>query len=262
MQSGVERQKGMTGMQENFARAETKYLLTLPQAAAIEMGLMRLGFGKTDFGSPRVQSLYYDTADHALIRASLERPAYKEKLRLRTYGEPGALTQSFVEIKKKYSGVVYKRRTAMPLEEAMNALYWGRMPEKAGQVGREVQWMMRRYDLRPAAVVSYDRDAWFCPELPEVRITFDRNLTFRDWELDLNSIEPGIPLLHADQRLMEIKTNGVYPLWLVHLLGETGAQRTHFSKYGLAYRQYIRPQTEKKERRGANCSTVSLLRGA
>ena len=249
-------------MQENFARVETKYLLTLPQKAAMEMGLMRQGFAKTDFGSPRVQSLYYDTADYALIRASLERPAYKEKLRLRAYGRPGTLTQAFVEIKKKYNGVVYKRRTAMPLKEAMNALYWGQMPETAGQVGREVQWMMRRYGLRPAAVIAYDRDAWFCPEQPGVRITFDRRLTFRDWALDLNAGEPGIPLLPAGQVLMEIKTNGAYPLWLTQLLREAGAQRTHFSKYGLAYRQYIRPEAEEMGRREEKCSTVSLSRGA
>ena len=249
-------------MQENFARVETKYLLTLPQAAAMEMGLKRLGFAKTDFGSPRVQSLYYDTADYALIRASMERPAYKEKLRLRAYGEPGALTQSFVEIKKKYNGVVYKRRTAMPLKEAMNVLYWGRMPEKAGQVGREVEWMMHRYGLRPAAVIAYDRDAWSCQEQPGVRITFDSRLTFRDWALDLNAGEPGIPLLPAGRRLMEIKTNGFYPLWLTQLLREAGAQRIHFSKYGMAFRQYIQPRTEERERSGANCLTVSLSRGA
>ena len=249
-------------MEESFARVETKYLLTLPQAAAMEMGLMQRGFRKTNFGSPRVQSLYYDTTDHVLIRMSLERPAYKEKLRLRTYGEPGTLKQSFVEIKKKYNGVVYKRRTAMPLKEAMNALYRGRMPDKTGQVGREVQWMMRRYGLCPAAVISYDRDAWFCPETPGVRITFDRSLSFRDWELDLNSGVTGIPLIPANQRLMEIKTNGFYPLWLTQLLRETGAKRIHFSKYGLAYRQYICPHTEAIERSGANCSTVSLSRGA
>ena len=249
-------------MEESFARVETKYLLTLSQAAAMEMGLMRLGFRKTDFGSPRVQSLYYDTADYTLIRASLERPAYKEKLRLRAYGEPGNLTQSFVEIKKKCSGVVYKRRTAMPLQEAMEHLFRGRMPENAGQVGREVQWMMHRYDLYPAAVIAYDRDAWFCPDQPGVRITFDRSLAFRDWDFNLNSRDPGIPLLSADQRLMEIKTNGIYPLWLTQLLRETGARRTHFSKYGLAYRQYIRPETKRQEGSSAECSTVFLSRGA
>ena len=249
-------------MQENFARVETKYLLTLSQAAAMEMGLMRLGFERMDFGSPRVQSLYYDTDDYTLIRLSLERPAYKEKLRLRAYGEPGTLTQSFVEIKKKSSGVVYKRRTEMPLREAADALLRGRMPEKAGQIGREVQWMMHRYGLYPAAVISYDRDAWFCREQPGVRITFDRNLTFRDWEPDLNSRAAGISLLPADQRLMEIKTDGIYPLWLVQLLQETAAQRTHFSKYGLAYQRYIRPHAAETERSAVNCSTVFLSRGA
>ncbi len=249
-------------MQESFARVETKYLLTLSQTAVMEMGLMRLGFEKSDFGSPSVHSLYYDTDDFALIRASLERPGYKEKLRLRAYGEPGNLAKSFVEIKKKYNGVVYKRRTEMPLEEAMNALSRGRMPEKAGQVGREVGWMMRRYSLHPAAVISYDRDAWFCREQPGVRITFDRSLAFRDWEPDLNIRTAGIPLLSADRRLMEIKTGGTYPLWLVRLLQEAGIQRTHFSKYGLAYLQYIRPRTDDSERSDINCSTVSLLRGA
>ena len=144
----------------------------------------------------------------------------------------------------------------------MNALSRGRMPEKAGQVGREVEWMMRRYSLHPAAVISYDRDAWFCREQPGVRITFDRSLAFRDWEPDLNIRTAGIPLLSADRRLMEIKTGGTYPLWLVRLLQEAGIQRTHFSKYGLAYLQYIRPRTDDSERSDINCSTVSLLRGA
>ena len=252
----------MTPMQESFARVETKYLLTVSQAAVMEMGLMRLGFKKTDFCSPSVHSLYYDTDDFTLIRSSLERPGYKEKLRLRAYGEPGNLAQSFVEIKKKYNGVVYKRRTEMPLKEAMNALSQGRMPEKTGQVGREVEWMTRRYGLHPAAIISYDRDAWFCREKPGVRITFDRSLTFRDWETDLNVRTTGISLLPADRRLMEIKTNGTYPLWLVQLLQETGIQRTHFSKYGLAYLQYIRPRTDGTERSDFNCSTVSLSLGA
>ena len=148
-------------MEENFARTETKYMLTLAQAAEMEMSLMKEGFEHLNFGSPKVQSLYYDTPDHALIRASLERPAYKEKLRLRAYGEPGNITRSFVEVKKKYLGVVYKRRTVLPLDEAMDGLRLGQLPEAAGQVGREAVWMARRYGLVPAAVIIYDRSAWF-----------------------------------------------------------------------------------------------------
>ena len=249
-------------MEESFARVETKYLLSCSQAAAVERGLMCIGFGKMVFGSPKVQSLYYDTADHDLIRVSLERPVYKEKLRLRAYGEPGEITRSFLEIKKKYRGVVYKRRTAMPLPEAMTGLADRLFEAEAGQVGCEALWMVRRYGLIPAAVIAYDRDAWSCREEPGMRITFDRGLTFRDWALDLDLQVPGIPLLAADQRLMEIKTGGSYPLWLTRLLQETQARRIHFSKYGLAYRMFIMPKKEGNERSGSNCSIVSLSKGA
>lgn len=231
-------------MEESFARVETKYLLDLCQAAALEAGLRQQGFQRMEFGSPKVQSLYYDTENYALIRASLDRPAYKEKLRLRAYGEPGALTDSFVEIKKKYRGVVYKRRTAMPLSTATEGLKHCRLPEEAGQVGREALWLVRQYGLKPAAIIAYDRSAWFHPADPDIRITIDRNLSFRSLSLDLNAKACGLPILPTDQRLMEVKTNGVYPLWLVRLLRESGAQRVHFSKYGLAYQRYIQPSQQ------------------
>ena len=248
-------------MEECFARVETKYLVSLPQAKALEEGLRRQGMIRMDFGSPTVQSLYYDTSDRALIRASLERPAYKEKLRLRAYGKPEGVTQSFLEIKKKYRNVVYKRRTTLPLQEAMESLKNGFLPETAGQVGREVQWMLHRYDLRPSAIIAYDRDAWFCQDTPEIRVTLDRNLSFRDWALDLNLEIPGLTLLPADQRLLEVKTDGAYPLWLTRLLEETMARRVHFSKYGLAWQRYMQTGKEGNEGSGSNCSTVSLRKG-
>jgi hypothetical protein len=248
-------------MEENFARVETKYLLTLSQAARVEESLVREGFERLSFGSPTVQSLYYDTTDYALIRASLERPSYKEKLRLRAYGEAGHITNTFLEIKKKYRGVVYKRRTPFPLPDAVRALACRNFPESAGPVGREALWMAERYGLVPAAVIAYDRDAWFSGD-SSVRITFDRNLSFRDWEPDLNVPAENLPLIQSDLRLMEIKTEGVYPLWLTRLLREAGAERVHFSKYGLAYRQFILPEKEGIEGSGSNCSIVSLSRGA
>ena len=249
-------------MAENFARVETKYLLTLEQALAMAEGLRARGFRRMDFGSPLVQSLYYDTPDHTLIRASLERPAYKEKLRLRAYGKPGALTQTFLEIKKKYNGVVYKRRAPLPLQAAMDGLRQGLLPAETGQVGREALWMTRRWVLRPAAVIAYERDAWASGDLPDVRVTMDRCLSFRDWDMDLNRQADSLSLLPADRRLMEIKTPGVCPLWLARLLHDCGAQRVHFSKYGLAYQQYILPGKKGIERSGSNCSTASWTRGA
>ncbi|MBR1585808.1 MAG: polyphosphate polymerase domain-containing protein [Clostridia bacterium] len=226
-------------MEESFARVEIKYMLTPDQQAAMADGLRQYGFQWMDFGDPAVQSLYYDTPDHRLIRDSLERPMYKEKLRLRAYGRPGAQTTSFVEVKKKYDGVVYKRRVALPLQAAYQGLSGGCLPPEAGQVGREAQWMVKRYGLIPSAVIAYDRDAWFSDQWPDVRITFDRNLTFRDHDFDLRANACGLPLMKPDQRLMEIKTSGVYPLWLARLLWDTQVKRIHYSKYGLAYLKYI-----------------------
>ena len=150
----------------------------------------------------------------------------------------------------------------MTLQEAMKGLEAGRLPESSGQVGREILWMNRRYSLQPASVISYDRDAWFSEREPGVRITFDRNLSFRNWALDLNSRDPGIFLLPGNLRLMEIKTGGHLPLWLASLLQEADVRRTHFSKYGLAYQLYIQPESGRKERNNKKCSTVSLLMGA
>ena len=249
-------------MAESFARVETKYMLSPDQAAYLEERLRKRGFERSFFGSPTVQSLYYDTPDHLLIRQSLERPAYKEKLRLRAYGEPGCLTRSFVEIKKKYQGVVYKRRVALPLRTAMTGLQSGIFPAETGQVGREAMWMVRHYGLIPAAVVSYDRDAWFSAEEENVRITFDRNLLFRTWDPDLNRKTDNLPLTDSASRLMEIKTPGTCPLWLTRLLEETGAMRIHFSKYGLGYRKYILQDGKGTGRSEWKCSTASLLMGA
>ena len=129
-------------------------------------------------------------------------------------------------------------------------------------MGREILWMKRRYDLRPAAVIAYDRDAWSSEKDPRVRVTFDRNLSFRDGDPDLNSRARGLLLIPGDMRLMEIKTGGVLPLWLARLLRDADVRRTHFSKYGEAYRLYIQPGRDRAERNELICSAVSLSMGA
>ncbi|MBQ9325953.1 MAG: polyphosphate polymerase domain-containing protein [Clostridia bacterium] len=230
-------------MEETFARVETKFMLDTLQAEWIAQRLTERGFEKMCFDSPRIQSLYYDTSDYALIRQSLVRPLYKEKLRLRTYGEPDCQTQGFIEIKKKYNHVVYKRRTALLLSDAEDLLSPFTPTSCPGQIGQEVDWMVRRYTLRPSVIITYDRDAYVHPHDPTVRITFDRKITFRSDHLDLRIAAPGTALIAPSQRLMEIKIPGVYPRWLLDMIQEAGATRTHFSKYGEAYTQFLSPQS-------------------
>ena len=228
-------------MAENFARVETKYLLTLPQAEAVAAGLQARGFRRLDFGCPRIQSLYYDTPEHLLIRTSLERPAYKEKLRLRAYGEPGALRESYLEIKKKYDGVVYKRRIVLPAREAALYLKSGLLT-KPSQISREINWLRNRLPLKPKVFIGYDREAYAGIkgiENPELRVTFDTNLRYREDRLDLRKGDDGYPLLDSEKVLMEIKIPGAVPLWLARLLSENDIHMTSFSKYGTYYQSVV-----------------------
>ena len=231
----------MNTHEETFARLETKYMLSLDQAVWLTRQLHARGFQCMTFGSPKIQSLYYDTEDFLLIRQSLARPVYKEKLRLRVYGEPGCQSAGFAEIKKKYNHMVYKRRVSVALADAPDLLDPDTPSRLPDQIGLEIDWMVQRYHLIPRVLIAYDREAWINPEDPGVRITFDRNLSFRAHTLDLSSTVSNTALTLPDQRLMEIKIPGVYPLWLIHLLEDVSARRCHYSKYGDAYTRFIQP---------------------
>ena len=225
--------------QSVFARVEKKFILDAGQAAQIIQELRSRGFQEIAFGSPLIQSVYYDTPDYLLARRSIERPVYKEKLRLRAYGQPDANAPGYAEIKKKVNGIVYKRRVELPLMEAPAMLMQGCLPESTGQIGREINWFVRRYPgLSPAAMIAYER---LPLELPEegLRLTFDRNIRCRFDDFDLTHPAVGTPLLKPGQVLLEVKVPGAYPLWLVRLLNKVGARQSHFSKYGTAYTEYL-----------------------
>lgn len=237
----------MSGKSErNFRRTEKKYLLTAAQYLALRRELEPY-MAEDRYGLSTILSLYYDTADHRLIRQSLEKPSYKEKLRLRSYGVPRAGDPVFLEIKKKCQGVVYKRRVVLPVEEAMAYLAGGEKPEGHGQIMEEVDWMLRRYQPSPAAVISTRRLALFGREDPALRVTFDFDPRGRTDELDLRLGAHGAPLLPDGTVLMELKVAAAAPLWLTEILSRMRLYPTSFSKYGTCYRRDILPRTTHKE---------------
>ena len=225
----------MTGEIQTFARVEKKFLLNRRQAEDVAAGLRMRGYERMAFGSSAIQSVYWDTPDYLLIRRSLERPEYKEKFRTRMYGQPGEGDMEFAEIKKKYRGVVYKRRTGLILPEMERALAERAFPEKCGQIGAELKSMMDRYDLRPACLIMYNREAYAREGDEEIRVTMDTGIRFRTDMMDMTRAQTGEEILDRDQVLMEVKIPGVWPLWLLRLLQSAGAQPTHISKYGTAY---------------------------
>ena len=254
---------------DTFERKEKKYLITNAQCEAIKKelaGRMRLD----DYGATRIDSLYFDTSERSLICRSLEKPLYKEKLRVRSYGPFSEVDIVYVEIKKKYKGIVYKRRVRMSArgaraycggslsyEQAQEFYPVACKPEndlKPGkiQIAREIDAFLGRYErLVPSMVISCMREAW-CPlaeDDPDCvdRITFDADITYVDLLEDASVRRRRVA--SPGQVVMEIKCAGGYPLWLCKLLGEHGVYPRSFSKYGNAYKRALAERGAARVRR-------------
>ena len=227
----------MSGVQTCFERYEKKYLLTSEQYMAVLSGMA--DYMKTD-EHPRytICNVYYDTENFDQIRASLEKPVYKEKLRVRSYGVPGNLDKVFIELKKKYDGVVYKRRITMEMIKADRYLR-GMQAGTGSQISREIDWFMRFHRPVPKVFIAYDREAYATKDGGELRITFDTGLRARSNDVDLRFGDHGVPLLKDDKILMEIKIPGTAPVWLAKLLSENGIFPESFSKYGTYYKEFV-----------------------
>lgn len=230
-----------------FRRREQKYLLNEKQAAAVKEAMAQ--YMEPDrYAVSAIRNIYYDTPDYRLIRRSLEKPEYKEKLRLRSYGDATENSKVFLEMKKKYQGVVYKRRIALANRQAMEYMANPDIQLADTQIGRELDYFKRFYgDLFPALYMSYDRNSWRSRD-GQLRITLDWNIRYRMENVDLTLPNSGTLLLEPGTYLMEVKAPGAMPLWLVKLLSENQIRQTSFSKYGAAYRRLL---TERKlESRG------------
>ena len=223
--------------QLTFERVEKKYLLTPAQLDALAPMLHR-HMQIDQYGRHTICNVYYDTPDYRLIRTSLQKPMYKEKLRLRSYGVPGPGDTVFVELKKKYRGVVYKRRTALELTAAERWLA-GDGPAPEGQIAREIEYFQSLYRTGPAVFLAYDRAAMFGRQDPDLRLTLDENIRWRTDALALSAGDRGSPLSVQGLYLMEVKLPGVMPLWLAHGLAQAGAAPVSFSKYGCCYREFL-----------------------
>ena len=223
-----------------FNRLEKKFLLNEEQYLAIKKEI-DLRFDPDEWGETTICNLYYDTPTYLLITRSIEKPVYKEKLRLRTYGIPTDESLGFIEVKKKYKGVVYKRRMRLPLKDAVKFLADEIDIEKPTQISKEMKYFLRFYDnIEPRFYLSYDRSAFFHKDDKNFRITFDRNLTWRNYDLDLTKGSYGESLLPPDKCvLMEIKVPTAIPLWLTSLLSDLKVYTRSFSKVGNAFNKMI-----------------------
>lgn len=231
---------------EVFNRREQKYMLDDDTYSKITQYIdkyMDADSYSRDGGFYSICNIYYDTEDDYLIRKSVSKPVYKEKLRLRAYGVPNGDSRSFVEIKKKYKGIVNKRRTAMRLEDAYSYMKNDKKPDGDGinrQVLKEIDYMKSFYHLKPKVYISYDRRAYFDKMDDSFRITFDTNIRTRRKNLRLEDGMYGEPILKPGMWLMEVKISGAVPRWFTEILSELKIYPVSFSKYGEEYQKYIK----------------------
>ena len=222
----------------SFKRYEKKYLLN-PEQYAILKAEIDKHFVPDEYGETKICNIYYDTPEYLLITRSIDKPIFKEKLRLRTYGVPEDSTTAFIEVKRKFDSVVYKRRIHMPYIDAIK--YMENPPcTSTKQIYKEIDYAIKLYKgLAPSFYISYDRSAFFYKETSDIRVTFDSNITWRDYDLDLRKGSYGESLLPDNYKIMEIKVPNTAPLWLAELLSDLKIYPTSFSKVGTAYKTML-----------------------
>lgn len=187
------------------------------------------------YGITTIQSLYYDTDDYRLIRNSIEKPIYKEKLRVRCYGLNDDNRDIYIEMKRKYDGIVYKRRLACKEDSIEQTI-----DDCTSQIGKEISYFYHYYGtLKPKMMILYDRIAYY-DQNSDLRITFDFVIRYRKENLNFHSTLEGKSLFDSDTVLMEIKSSHPFPLWLCSFLSKEQIFKCSFSKYGYAYQLEIK----------------------
>ena len=222
-----------------FKRIEKKYIVSADTKNKllneIEQYLIPDSHGKST-----VCSLYLDTPDFLLIRNSIDAKCYKEKLRMRCYGTPKADDKVFLEIKKKFKGVVYKRRVPMTLCQAKKYVS-DRIKPLQSQIMNEIDYAMDFYNSpAPSMLIAYEREAYYAKDAPNVRLTFDYNVRYRNDDLYLEHGNVGTKIIPDGTYILEIKTDGAMPLWLAQALTKLEIFPHSFSKYGTAYKTELK----------------------
>ncbi len=228
--------------QANFKRYELKYMLSKAQYELLLMKMPK-DIHIDKYGRHKISNIYFDTADFRIIRNSLGKPKYKEKLRVRCYGEPSDESTAYIEIKKKYNGVVYKRRVYDNQKNVMSYLCNKSHAIKTSQILNEIEYFKKSYpDMMPKAYLSYEREAFFSTKDENFRLTFDFNIKTRDFDVNFYESDEDKKILSDDNVLLEVKTVIGLPKWFLGFLSENDIYKTSFSKYGTAYQTYFLPK--------------------
>lgn len=220
---------------DTFQRVEDKYRMSREEAREI-LEEMKGHIKKDFYFQYTVHNIYYDSKDAQMIISSLNRDRFKEKLRLRCYEQPSGDTMCFLETKKKYADIVYKKRITLSHNEAMAYMNHGIPHHVHNNTAEEIDFLKNYYDCEPKTMILYDRTCFSSISEADVRITFDANIRYRLDDINLTERGDETKLIGQDV-VMEIKAMDRYPMWLVEILSKRKLYKQSFSKYGMIYRQ-------------------------
>ena len=231
-----------------FQRREVKYTMTYTTYENLRKAMD--GHMQEDiYGLHTIYSLYYDTNDFSMIRHSIEKPDYKEKFRVRSYGSACDTSNVFLEIKKKVSGIVYKRRIEVPYISLADKHTF---KENQSQIGHEIAYIFDQHDLEPKVMIAYERRALYSEIDEEFRVTFDFNIRYSQEDFSFHDNATMARVTPDIDVLMEVKALGSYPVWFSKALSQLGIYKTNYSKYANVYSRYILPSLiadkQKKEK--------------
>lgn len=233
--------------QQVFRRTETKYIITEKEYRAL-MDLIEPYLMKDRYFKGTNCSIYYDDGSRYLAIHSLEKPLYKEKIRLRSYGVPTLNDTVFLEIKKKYKGIGSKRRIPVKLSDFYQYEKTGKLNADNAYIKQELDECFNRYSLKPAMFLAYDRTAFCDKENPTFRVTFDRNVRSRLTDLRLEKGDQGKKFFENGEIVMEVKALDKYPFYFVRALSKLKIYPASFSKYGRVTEKVIYHNNLKKEK--------------
>lgn len=224
--------------QNVFKRIEEKYLLSKKEKDLLLKSISK-HLEKDEYFESTICNIYFDSENNDLIINSIEKPIYKDKVRIRSYGIPKMEDDVYFEIKNKYKGIVGKRRIKIKLKEFYDYME-NNIYDSSNQIMKELDYLIQYYDLKPKMYIAYDRKSYKGKEDNNLRITIDSNLRSRDSNLRLDYGDKGEKYFKEEYYIMEIKTLGSLPLWLVKSLSRLKIYPTSFSKYGSIYKKHFK----------------------
>lgn len=221
--------------QEVFRRVETKYILSIDEYNLL-LDKLKNHLKKDKYFKSTICNIYFDTNNFDLIVNSIEKPMYKEKVRLRSYFVPTKDDEVFLEIKKKFNSIVGKRRIKIKLSDFYEYLESGNLKCDNEQIKEEIDYCFKKYHLIPKMYIAYDRLSYYDADDKNFRITFDTHIRSRESDLKLELGDCG-KLLNDQQIIMETKSLNAYPLWFSEILSSLHIYPSSFSKYGSIYKK-------------------------